>query len=218
MYGERSIWVRRGEEGTMAEPVLPVRMPHRNAARAEIAPETGARPVITSAQLERVYISFFGSIYSFVFARVGNKEDAEDLTSRVFMKSLRYLDPGAAPQEIAAYLYRIARTEIADHWRRYAALRVVPIDAEPDALQIEETNEEEEEVLPSLPALVGELERILALLPPNYRRVLELRFYEGCSIKETARALDVSEGNAKVLQYRAIQRAAELARGKETGP
>ncbi|HEY8746189.1 MAG TPA: RNA polymerase sigma factor [Chloroflexota bacterium] len=176
----------------------------------------GWRPVITSAQLERVYTSFFGSIYGFIFARVGNKEDAEDLTSNVFMKSLQYLDPSAAPQEVAAYLYRIARTEIADHWRRYAALRVVPIDEEPEALQVEEASEEV--VIPSLPTLVGELERILAFLPPNYRRVLELRFFEGHTIKETARAMHVSEGNAKVLQYRAIQRAAACARETETGP
>ncbi len=199
----------------MAGPVSPVRLPRRIAARAGTAQAPEARPVITSAQLERVYTSFFGPIYGFVFARLGNKEDAEDLTSHVFMKSLQYLDPSAAPQEIAAYLYRIARTEIADHWRRYSALRVVPLDQEPEAMQVDEASEEL--VIPTLPTLVGELERILALLPPNYRRVLELRFYEGCTIKQTARAMNVSEGNAKVLQYRAIHRAAEFARETETG-
>jgi RNA polymerase sigma factor (sigma-70 family) len=200
----------------MAGPVLPIRAPRRVHAGGETAPASLARPVITAAQLERVYSSFFGAIYGFVFARVGNREDAEDLTSHVFMKSLQYLDPGAAPQEIAAYLYQIARTEIADHWRRYAALRVVPLDEEPAALHVEAASAEAG--IPSLPALAGELERILALLPPNYRRVLELRFYEGCSIKETARAMNVSEGNAKVLQYRAIHRAAEFARETEAGP
>ncbi|HEV7213838.1 MAG TPA: RNA polymerase sigma factor [Chloroflexota bacterium] len=200
----------------MAEPVLPIRARKGVRAGGEAAPTSQARPIITSAQLERVYNSYFGSIYGFVFARVGNKEDAEDLTSHVFMKSLQYLDPSAAPQEIAAYLYQIARTEIADHWRRYAALRVVPLDEEPAARQLETAGEEVE--IPSLPTLAGELERILGLLPPNYRRVLELRFYEGCSIRETARAMNVSEGNAKVLQYRAIHRAAEYARETEIGP
>lgn len=200
----------------MARPELPLRLPRRVPAHAGAAQAPGRRPVITSAQLERVYTSFFGAIYGFVFARVGNKEDAEDLTSRVFLKSLQYLDPSAAPQEVAAYLFQIARTEIADHWRRYAALRVVPIDEEPEALQAEEANEEV--VIPSLPTLVGELERILALLPPHYRRVLELRFFEECSIRETARAMNVSEGNAKVLQYRAVQRAAEFARETERAP
>lgn len=198
----------------MAE--LPSPLPLRRAPPAR--PEghaTGQQPVITAAQLERVYASFFAPIYAFIYARVGNREDAEDLTSHVFMKSLQYLDPSAAPQEIGAYLYRIARTDLADHWRRYAALRVVPLDEEPAALLVEEAGGE---VVPSLPTLVGELERVLALLPPNYRRVLELRFYEGRTIRETALAMNVSEGNAKVLQYRAIQRAAAYARAAEAAP
>jgi len=54
----------------------------------------------------------------------------------------------------------------------------------------------------------GLLPELLARLPENYRRVLELRFLEGCSIRETAIALGLSPGNVKVLQYRAVQRAA----------
>ena len=65
---------------------------------------------------------------------------------------------------------------------------------------------------PWLPLPRRELERILALLPPNHRRVLQLRFQEGCTIKETARAMQVSEANAKVLQYQAVQGAAALVR------
>ena len=53
--------------------------------------------------------------------------------------------------------------------------------------------------------------RILAALPDHYRRVLELRFLEGCSIKEAASALAISVNNAKVLQHRALRMAARLA-------
>jgi RNA polymerase sigma factor (sigma-70 family) len=176
----------------------------------------GQRPVITAAQLERVYGSYVDSVYGFVYARVGNREDAEDLTSHVFMKGLQYLDPGASPQEIEAYLFRIARTDLADHWRRLAALRVVPLEEEPEAYAVEEAGEDTS--VPTLPALLGELERVLALLPPNYRRVLELRFYEGRTIRETARAMGVSEANAKVLQYRAVKRAVAVVRNVEEAP
>lgn len=171
------------------------------------------RPIITAAQLERVYSSYVDSVYGFVYARVGNREDAEDITSHVFMKGLQYLDPSAAPQEVEAYLYRVARTDLADHWKRHAALRVVPLEEEPEAYDVEEAGEDP--AVPTLPVLLGELERVLALLPPNYRRVLELRFYEGRTIKETAHAMHVSEANAKVLQYRAVKRAAALARNAE---
>ncbi len=166
--------------------------------------------VFTTAQLERLYASFAVPIYGFIYSRVGNREDAEDLTSQVFMKSMRLLSPTAQPQEVEAYLYRVARTSLADHWRRYAALRVMPIDDAPAALEVQESDEDG---APSaMESLAGELEQILERLPQNYRRVLELRFFQGCSIKQTAKAMQVTETNAKVLQYRAIQRAAALAR------
>jgi len=56
----------------------------------------------------------------------------------------------------------------------------------------------------------GRAGRILALLPDRSRAILELRFLRGCSIKEAARELGVSPGNAKILQYRALRLAAEV--------
>jgi len=53
--------------------------------------------------------------------------------------------------------------------------------------------------------------QILAALPDRYRRILELRFLEACSIKEAAQGMDVSVGNAKVLQHRALRMAAKVA-------
>jgi RNA polymerase sigma-70 factor (ECF subfamily) len=53
---------------------------------------------------------------------------------------------------------------------------------------------------------------ILRALPDNYRRILELRFIESCSVRETAAALGISTANAKVLQHRALRRAAQLER------
>jgi RNA polymerase sigma-70 factor (ECF subfamily) len=51
--------------------------------------------------------------------------------------------------------------------------------------------------------------KILAALPDRYRRILELRFLEACSIKEAAQAMGVSVSNAKVLQHRALRMAAK---------
>ena len=52
--------------------------------------------------------------------------------------------------------------------------------------------------------------RIMDLLSANYRQVLELRFLKGYSLKETAQAMGITEGNAKVLQHRALQKAVKL--------
>ena len=57
-------------------------------------------------------------------------------------------------------------------------------------------------------ARLDELGAILDGLPANYRSVLEFRFLRGYSIRETAAAMGVSVANAKVLQLRALRRAA----------
>jgi RNA polymerase sigma factor (sigma-70 family) len=59
------------------------------------------------------------------------------------------------------------------------------------------------------------VEAVLRRLPEQYRRVLELRFLQRLSVAETARELGVSHGNAKVLQYRALRKAALLGDGTD---
>ncbi|WP_425551331.1 RNA polymerase sigma factor [Actinoallomurus vinaceus] len=54
---------------------------------------------------------------------------------------------------------------------------------------------------------------ILSRLPPRYRTVLELRFLQGCTLRQAAAALGTSIGNAKVLQHRALRLAAKLGTG-----
>ncbi len=54
-------------------------------------------------------------------------------------------------------------------------------------------------------------EQILAALPERYRRILQLRFLDACSVSEAAQTLGISVANAKVLQHRALRRAAEVA-------
>ena len=52
------------------------------------------------------------------------------------------------------------------------------------------------------------VQALLGSLPDRYRRVLELRFLQRMSVAETAQAMGITSGNAKVLQYRALRKAA----------
>jgi RNA polymerase sigma-70 factor (ECF subfamily) len=103
------------------------------------------------------------------------------------------------------YLVSTAKTMLADHWRRRLGVQVTTID---ENLVVAEAQGPLQDPLPRI-------RRVLAKLPPNYRRVLELRFLERCSVGETAAKMGISAGNARVVQYRALQRAAEL--GQEVG-
>ena len=60
-----------------------------------------------------------------------------------------------------------------------------------------------------------QVEEVLSSLPGHYRRVLELRFLEGCSLKESAAALAISVSNTKVLQHRALRMAARMAQERD---
>jgi RNA polymerase sigma-70 factor, ECF subfamily len=150
---------------------------------------------------ETIYQENVVRVYRLIFSRVGNRPDAEDLTSEVFVKSLPQLTLPAAVPQVRAYISAALRTVLADHWRRhYGSL---PAEIEIDSISRPFD-------LSSPPEGTGRAGRILALLPDRSRQILELRFLRGYSIKEAAGAMGVSPGNAKILQYRALRLAAEV--------
>jgi len=72
-----------------------------------------------AAEMEQIYVQYLDPIYRFLYSRVGNREDAEDLTSETFLKASRQLDVGRSQASIASWLFTVARTVLADHWRKY---------------------------------------------------------------------------------------------------
>src|SRR5437764_13485595 len=143
------------------------------------------------------YQTHVTAIYQYVYSRVGNRADAEDLTSQVFMKAINGMRDDVSVAELRSWLYRVAQTTLADHWRHYYA---------------EETTELLENVAPPPPhpenaEAAQRVEALLETLPEQYRRVLELRFLKGYSVREVAQELGLSETNVKVIQFRALNRA-----------
>ncbi|HEY6423182.1 MAG TPA: sigma-70 family RNA polymerase sigma factor [Pseudonocardiaceae bacterium] len=155
------------------------------------------------ADWEAVYRDNIDRVYRLMFAKVGNRLDAEDLTAEVFVTALGPLRVSASVGEVRAYLLATARTVLAGYWRRTLGREITTLDE--DQVQV---------VFASSPVSAdsrGRAAAILAALPQQYRRILELRFLKSCSVREAAAELGVSVGNAKVLQYRALRRAAQVA-------
>jgi RNA polymerase sigma factor (sigma-70 family) len=145
-------------------------------------------------------------IYRLLFGKVGNRPDAEDLTTEVFMAALGPLRISATRLEVRAYLAATARTALAAYWRRRLGVQVTTIDPE---LAVRERDD------PATWSASAERARsVLAGLPERHRRVLELRFLESRSIRDTAQEMGISVANAKVLQHRALRMA---ARGEQGG-
>jgi RNA polymerase sigma-70 factor, ECF subfamily len=155
---------------------------------------------------ERVYDAHVVGIYRFVYARVGNHPDAEDLTAQVFVRAVEQLDTDREPAQVAAWLYRVAQNAIADYWRAFYRLPVVGVDHVAPGWEPADAGERP----PSDPddRAAHRVRTVLRRLPGPYRRVLELRFLERLSVAETAHEMGISNGNARVLQYRALRRAA----------
>jgi RNA polymerase sigma-70 factor, ECF subfamily len=155
------------------------------------------RALIAAAQADparfgELYDRYVGRVYGFVSRRVGNRAEAEDITSAVFehaLASLPAFEWRGAP--FAAWLIRIAANALTDHWRRTAREGEPPAEM-PDAGEMATIERR------------AILFQLVERLPELQRRVIELRFGEEKSIREIAGALERSEGAVKQLQLRAL--------------
>ncbi len=158
-------------------------------------------------EFQSFYQENLNLIYRYIYSKVGNREDAEDLTSQIFVKAVRSVDAERGPQSMQKWLFQVARTTIADYWRAYYRASVSSLEELLDAGWEGPFNEE---VVVANDAPGERVQRILQALPPQYREVLTCRFLLNLSIKETALRLELTEANVKVLQFRALKRAADL--------
>jgi len=153
---------------------------------------------------ESIYLDNVKRLYGLMYSRVGNRADAEDLTSEIFMAALRPLRITASKPEVRAYLVATARTTLAAYWRRKLGVEVTSIDVDSAIQFIDETPPDHDST--------DRADQVLSLLPDRYRRILELRFLQSMPLREAAKELGVSVGNAKVLQHRALRLAAQVAK------
>src|SRR5213595_3215876 len=167
----------------------------RNLRRLVEAAQQGRREA-----LEELYLLHFDRIYSYLHMSVGNRHDAEDLTTQTFVKmleSIRRFRWQSAP--FSAWLFRIAHNLAMDHFR--AARRWQPEEEVPEPIGSEELSAEDEAMhsigRQSMLELIDELS-------PEQRQVLTLKFVFNFGNGEVATILGKTEGAVKSLQHRAL--------------
>ena len=145
------------------------------------------------SKLGEVYDTYAPRIFSYIYHRLGDRSLAEDLTSEVFV---RFLHARVAPDNLAAFLYRIAHNLVVDYLRQYSSARSLDEDIQSDR---------------SDPAYLAEIEmervrlrRAINRLTPEQQQVIVLKFLEGLSNKEVARVIDKPVGAVKALQHRGL--------------
>ncbi len=163
--------------------------------QAEVV-ELPAAPRTTDIALDELEL-----IYAFIYSRVGNRADAEDLTQPVALKAIPRLRQGSPPSAIRGYLFATARSVLGGFWSTRLGLSEAELREDlAMAMPADPPSEEGVEIV----------QRVLGQLSDNYRRVLELRFLHGYSLKEVAAEMNSTVGAIKVMQLRALRAAAKV--------
>jgi RNA polymerase sigma-70 factor (ECF subfamily) len=150
--------------------------------------------------LEELYLIHFDRIYSYLHLSVGNRQDAEDLTTQTFVRMLEAIGRFRWREvPFSAWLFRIAHNLAMDHFR--ANRRVQTEEKVPEPQGSEESSAEDQ-ALDSL-GRAGMLELIEGL-SSEQRQVLTLKFLYGFANAEVATILGKTEGAVKSLQHRAL--------------
>jgi RNA polymerase sigma factor (sigma-70 family) len=170
------------------------------------APESRALHVVRAGDAygdwEELYADNVVRVYRLLYSKVGNKADAEDLTTEVFLAAYGPLRLEASRGEVRAYLARTAHTVLASFWRRRLGREITAIDLDAAEQFLEQP--------PPDGYAARRAQHILGRLPARSRRILELRFLERQSLRDSADAMGITVGNAKVLQHRALRMAAQV--------
>ena len=154
-----------------------------------------------------LYDHYQASVYRFLYYRTRSQTLAEDLTSETFFRALRSMNNFRwQGKDFGAWLMTIARNLTTDHFK--AGRTRLEMTTEDMTPHDDATDGPEDEVLAGLTNEV--LLTALTELPTEQRECLIMRFLQGMSIAETAKALDRSDGAVKQLQLRGVRNLAKL--------
>ena len=149
-----------------------------------------------------LYDVYWPKIRKFFLGRVKRIEDAEDLASQVFVKILSHLQSGGTEQvfdNFNAYLYKIARFTLIDHWRTNGSRETIDLEELETVLA---SGEDTEEIVEQRRRLAV-FQEVLNSLPPDDAEVLTLRLIQDLSMADIAKILDKNEGAVRVQFHRA---------------
>jgi RNA polymerase sigma-70 factor (ECF subfamily) len=152
-----------------------------------------------------LYERYLDRIYRYMYSRLRDHDEAEDLTESIFLKAWEAL-PRSRPKasRFRAWLFRIAHNAVVDHVR--ARKPTVSIE---HVTEMQDERPAPERVIEAQQA-TAMLSATLARLKPRDLQVVLCRFVGNLSHAETAAVLGTSEGNVRVLQHRALKRMQRL--------
>ena len=162
--------------------------------------------------IEKLCSSTWEPLYRYVYYKVQNREEAEDITQETYVKALSYIQKNNITEEIhIGFLKVVALNIIRDRWRRTKRLGT-EIDFEllhPKEVAVEDPADMSAERML--------IENALNELNDEQRMVVELRILKCYSVAETARIIGKKENTIRVIQYRALKNLANILKNYKEG-
>jgi RNA polymerase sigma-70 factor, ECF subfamily len=152
-----------------------------------------------------LYERYLGEIYRYVYYRVGDQREAEDITASTFSRTWEVL-PRIAEAEVSIrsirhWLYGVARNLVTDFYRTRETV-ALPEDFHRDQDLVEGEIEKRFQA--------RQLTEAILQLRPDYQQIIILRFVNQLSHRETAEIMALSDGQSRIMQYRALRKLREI--------
>lgn len=154
----------------------------------------------TKAMIGILYEQYYDSIVRYIFIRINDQSEAENLGGDVFLKALQSLDSfKGRTEQMRAWLFRIAHNLVVDYLRKMSKRKTVSLSNVEvrDKVSTEETVETKLEM--------ERLSNALKQLTPAQREVIGLRFFAGLSSDEVSKILGKSSGAVREMQHAAVE-------------
>lgn len=180
---------------------------------------SGEKTILERAQrgdtdaFEQVYDFYVPRIFRFVFLKIGNKENAEDITSETFLRFWSFIRKEKVNSETAEpILYKISRNLIIDFYRKKEIVTL-----EIDEVTINQISDAQRSFIDQMinREEIKEMMRALREIRDEYQEVIILRFVEELEIEEIAEITGKSKGAVRVLSHRALKSLEKVMRLKE---
>lgn len=175
---------------------------HQNKAQLQEEQKWVSAAKQNNKAFEPLYKKYHEPIFRFVYQRMDDKDKAFDITAQVFVKAMtnikKYQFKGVP---FSAWLFRIAQNELYQSFKDKKAERTVNVETEHLHQMAAEIDDKEDLVF-----LTKQITNELKTLPENDLQMIELRYFENRPFKEIADILDMTENNAKVKCFRALQK------------
>ncbi len=149
----------------------------------------------------QIYDLFFERISKYVFFRTKHKEEAEDLTSLVFLKVWQNINKYKIQKsaKFSTWLFQVARFTLIDYYRQQKSQVFLTEIKEIGEVGFLERNAELEEI-----------KKYMQSLPEHYQTIITLRYFEDLNYKQIAEIMGKTSLGARVLLHRAIKKLSAL--------